>query len=152
MVPPGDRGERARDRIRRPGRGACAARDGSVDSLRADAYALCLGSHGLRPPAPLGLRLPIYPVGATDHRTGTQEPALAPHVSLTDESRRIVCSRLGDRLRVAGTAELDGFDTTIRAARIAPIMARVQARFPHAIDLERAGTWAGCPARGETCH
>ena len=117
--------------------------DGSVDSLRAQACVLCLGSHGARLVAPLGLRLPIYPVKGYSITAPVLDPALAPSVSLTDESRRIVCSRLGDRLRVAGTAELNGFDTTIRAERIAPIMEWVQSRFPRAIDLARAEPWAG---------
>lgn len=117
--------------------------DGSIDSLRAQACVLCLGSHGARLVAPLGMRLPIYPVKGYSITAPVLDPALAPSVSLTDESRRIVCSRLGERLRVAGTAELNGYDTAIRAERIAPIMEWVQARFPRAIDLARAEPWAG---------
>ena len=64
-------------------------------------------------------------------------------MSLTDESRRIVCSRLGSRLRIAGTAELNGFDTNVRPERIAGILAWAQSRFPGAIDIERAEHWAG---------
>ncbi|MHB1373791.1 MAG: FAD-dependent oxidoreductase, partial [Thauera sp.] len=71
------------------------------------------------------------------------DPARAPSVSLTDESRRIVCSRLGDRLRIAGTAELNGFDTVVRPERIAGILEWAQSRFPGAIDSGRAEHWAG---------
>lgn len=117
--------------------------DGTVDTLQADAYVVCLGSYGPRLLAPLGERLPIYPVKGYSVTAPVADPARAPSVSLTDESRRIVCSRLGARLRIAGTAELNGFDTRVRAERIAPILAWVQRNFPGAIDADRAQHWAG---------
>ncbi|MCK6407642.1 D-amino acid dehydrogenase [Thauera sp.] len=117
--------------------------DGSSEVLRADAWVVCLGSYGARMLAPLGIRLPIYPVKGYSITAPVSNPALAPSVSLTDESRRIVCSRLGERLRVAGTAELNGFDTVVRPERIAAITDWVQAHFPGAIDAARAEPWAG---------
>lgn len=117
--------------------------DGGVELLRADAWVVCLGSYGPRLLAPLGIRLPIYPVKGYSITAPVAAPALAPSVSLTDESRRIVCSRLGERLRAAGTAELNGFDTRVRPERIAAIMDWVQARFPNAIDAARMEAWAG---------
>ena len=117
--------------------------DGSVERLQADAWVVCLGSYGARLLAPLGIRLPIYPVKGYSITAPVLTPGRAPSVSLTDESRRIVCSRLGERLRVAGTAELNGFDTRVRPERIAAIMAWVEAHFPDAIDPARAEPWAG---------
>ena len=67
----------------------------------------------------------------------------APSVSITDESRRIVCSRLGNRLRVAGTAELAGYDTSVNPARCAAILRRAGQLFP---QIELSGEveyWAG---------
>ena len=116
---------------------------GRHSALRADAYVVCLGSYGPRLVAPLGERLPIYPVKGYSITASLLDPARAPSVSLTDESRRIVCSRLGDRLRVAGTAELNGFDTRIRSERIRPILEWVNNRFPGAIDEQRVEPWAG---------
>lgn len=116
---------------------------GRTGALTAAAYVVCLGSYGRRLVAPLGERLPIYPVKGYSVTAPVIDPARAPSVSLTDESRRIVCSRLGDRLRVAGTAELNGFDTSINAARCQAILDWLETRFPGATDLASATPWAG---------
>src|SRR5690606_19025095 len=89
------------------------------------------------------LSLPIYPVKGYSVTIPIVKPEHAPKVSLTDESRRIVCSRLGQHLRVAGTAELNGFDTRIRPERVAPILAWASTHFPEALDLAGAESWAG---------
>ncbi len=65
-----------------------------------------------------------------------------PTVSLTDEAAKIVISRLGNRLRAAGTAELTGYDTGINAARCDAILRRVRALFPAIVPGE-VKTWAG---------
>ncbi len=111
--------------------------------LSADAYVVCLGSYSPRLLAPLGMRLPIYPVKGYSITAPLTEPARAPEVSLTDESRRIVCSRLGNRLRVAGTAELNGFDTRVRPERIRPLEEWARQNFPGVIDETRITPWAG---------
>lgn len=117
--------------------------DGALETLRADAYVVCLGSYGPQLLKAVGERLPIYPVKGYSITAPVADAARAPSVSLTDESRRIVCSRLGSRLRIAGTAELNGFDTQVRPERIAGILEWAQSRFPGAIDAERAEHWAG---------
>jgi D-amino-acid dehydrogenase len=113
------------------------------DTLRADAYVICLGSYSAALLAPLGERLPIYPVKGYSVTAPLRDPALAPSVSLTDESRRIVCSRLGDELRVAGTAEISGYDASADPARCAPLLKWLETAFPGAADLDRARPWAG---------
>lgn len=117
--------------------------EGRRGMLAAKAYVVCLGSFSAQMVAPLGERLPIYPVKGYSVTAPVADPTLAPEVSLTDESRRIVCSRLGDRLRIAGTAELDGFETHVRPERIRTILDWVQARFPGAIDPAQGTPWAG---------
>ena len=116
---------------------------GRRGALIADAYVVCLGSRSTALLAPTGMRLPIYPVKGYSITAALTEPARAPEVSLTDESRRIVCSRLGDRLRVAGTAELAGFDTRIRPERIRPLLEWTRQNFPGAIDEASVQPWAG---------
>jgi len=64
-------------------------------------------------------------------------------VSLTDETRRIVCSRLGNRLRVAGTAELNGFDNAPNPARTAALLRWTDEHFPGATDLKAGEVWNG---------
>lgn len=116
---------------------------GELHLLHADAFVVCLGSYGPRLLAPLDEKLPIYPVKGYSITAPVVDPSRAPSVSLTDESRRIVCSRLGDRLRIAGTAELNGFDTRIRPERVAGILDWARTRFPGAIDIAEAEAWAG---------
>ena len=117
--------------------------DAEPAQLRADAAVVCLGSYSPLLLAPLGERLPIYPVKGYSITAPVADAARAPGLSVTDESRRIVCSRLGDRLRVAGTAELTGYDTRVRAERIEPLLDWVKRQFPGAIDPAHAEPWAG---------
>jgi D-amino-acid dehydrogenase len=113
------------------------------DALEADAYVVAMGSHAPQLVRPLGERLPIYPVKGYSVTIPLASDAPAPNVSVTDESHRIVCSRLGNRLRVAGTAELAGYDTSLTAARCEAIVRRARELFP---QLDAAGPveyWAG---------
>ncbi|MEI2420959.1 FAD-dependent oxidoreductase, partial [Arthrospira platensis SPKY2] len=95
--------------------------DGITRDLAADAFVVCLGVGSARLLAPLGLRLPIYPVKGYSVTVPVIEPARVTTVSLTDETHRLVCSRLGDRLRLAGTAEIAGYDLTLDPRRIASL-------------------------------
>jgi len=117
--------------------------NGSQERLEANSYVLCLGSYSPFLVAPLGERLPIYPVKGYSISVPVINVDAAPSVSLTDEASRIVCSRLDNTLRVAGTAELNGFDLSLDAGRVSALRAWVQRHFPHATDLARAEAWSG---------
>ncbi|MDR2240384.1 MAG: D-amino acid dehydrogenase [Zoogloeaceae bacterium] len=117
--------------------------DGSAAQIGGDAFLLALGSYSAALARPLGDRLPIYPVKGYSVTLPLADGAAAPCVSITDESRRIVCSRLGDRLRVAGTAELTGFDTAIDPDRCAAILRRARQLFPRLEPAGDAAYWAG---------
>jgi len=80
-------------------------------TLSADAYVAALGSYTPLVLRSLGLRLPVYPAKGYSATLTVGDDQLAPTVSLTDDGRKIVFSRLGKRLRVAGTAEFAGYDT-----------------------------------------
>ncbi len=116
---------------------------GRTQALTADAYVLCAGSYSPMLAAAAGERLPIYPVKGYSVTLPLAEPALAPRTSLTDESRRIVISRLGDRLRAAGTAELTGYDTRMNAARCDAILYRLAELFPDVHGYLEPERWAG---------
>jgi D-amino-acid dehydrogenase len=64
-------------------------------------------------------------------------------VSLTDVARKIVITRLGDRLRVAGTAELSGYDTGLNEVRCAALVERIFDIFPGVGEREGIVPWAG---------
>lgn len=118
---------------------------GGAPGPSADAYVVCAASYSPHLLAPLGVRVPVYPLKGYSITLPLrpEDAAAAPTVSLTDEDFKIVLSRLGDRLRAAGTAELAGFDTSISAVRCAAIERRVRELFPGLARSTAAERWAG---------
>jgi len=96
----------------------------------ADACVLALGSYSPLLLRPLGIRIPVYPAKGYSITIPLTHDARAPAVSLTDDGAKLVYSRLGNRLRVAGTAEFTGYDTQINPARIEPLVRRIRQIFP----------------------
>jgi D-amino-acid dehydrogenase len=121
-----------------------AARAGS-ERLAADAFVVSLGSYSARLLAPLGISIPVYPLKgySVTLPLPPEVAARAPTLSLTDEAHKLVISRLGTRLRCAGTAELTGFDTSISESRCAAIVKRLRDLFPALADAGATELWAG---------
>ena len=117
--------------------------EGIEESLRADAYVVALGSYSPLMLRSLGTRLLVYPVKGYSVTLPLEYGDDAPSVSLTDHSRKIVFSRLGDRLRVAGTAELNGYDTEINELRCLALLKRSFEWFPKAGRAGQAQFWTG---------
>lgn len=113
------------------------------ERIDAEAFVVSLGSYSPGLLRPLHENLPIYPVKGYSVTLPVGPQHVAPTVSLTDEAYKLVFSRLGDRLRVAGTAELTGYDTGINLRRCEAILERVFRLFPRAGDRERVELWAG---------
>lgn len=108
-----------------------------------DAVVLSLGSYSPVLAAQLGLKLPIYPAKGYSITAEIENPDEAPTVSVTDETRFMVFTRLGNRLRVAGTAELAGWDTDLDPVRIEPLAKNVQSLFPKASSYKELNAWTG---------
>jgi D-amino-acid dehydrogenase len=117
--------------------------EGRFQFLRADAYVVALGSWSPRYVRPLGIKLPIYPAKGYSVTLPVLDPARAPEVSLTDDEYKLVFSRLGNRLRIAGTAELNGYDRDLNRVRCEAIVRRTEELFPGAGDTARAQFWTG---------
>jgi len=113
--------------------------------LEADAFVVSLGSYSPLLLAHLGISIPVYPLKGYSITIplSPQAAAGAPTVSLTDEAHKLVISRLGDRLRCAGTAELTGYDTSINVARCAAILKRIERLFPALAGAGEVKYWAG---------
>ena len=120
-----------------------AVESGTDESITADAYVVCLGSYSPLLLRPLHVPVPIYPVKGYSITLPLEPEDEAPTTSLTDEERKLVFSRLGNRLRVAGTAELNGYNTSINIVRCQALVKRCFELFPHAGHAERAEYWAG---------
>ncbi|MCC6473224.1 MAG: D-amino acid dehydrogenase [Burkholderiales bacterium] len=116
---------------------------GIEESLRADAYVVALGSYSPLLLRPIGIRLPIYPVKGYSITLPLRAADQAPRVSLNDDARKLVFSRLGESLRVAGTAELHGYDTSLDEARCEALVARTFELFPRAGRPGEAQFWTG---------
>lgn len=121
-----------------------------------DAYVMAMGSYSPLFLKPLGIRLPIYPMKGYSITIPANE--FAPKISITDGGAKIVLSRLGERLRIAGTAEFAGYDTGLREERLAPILKAAKRLFPKAPWEADMSTWAclrpstpgGAPLLGKT--
>jgi len=112
-------------------------------SFPADAVVVACGSYSPLLLRPLGIRLPVYPVKGYSITLPVERDDAAPQGTLTDETYKTVITRLGATLRVAGTAELAGYDLRLRPARIETLKQVVRELFPQAGDLDRAEPWAG---------
>jgi D-amino-acid dehydrogenase len=108
-----------------------------------DAVVIALGSFSAALLAPLGIRLMIYPGKGYSATYPVRDASAAPTVSLTDDGHKLVLSRLGSRLRVAGTCELNGYSRELNPVRCAAITRRVRELFPDACDYDSAQYWAG---------
>jgi|SRR3569832_1025417 len=111
--------------------------------LRADAFVLALGSFSVPLVKPLGIDLMIYPGKGYSATYQVLDPSRVPTVSLTDDSHKLVLSRLGDRFRVAGTCELNGYTRELNPTRCDAITRRVRELFPDACDYEHPTYWTG---------
>ncbi|HXM83755.1 MAG TPA: D-amino acid dehydrogenase [Burkholderiales bacterium] len=115
------------------------------ERLVADAYVVALGSYSPLLLRGVGVRIPVYPLKGYSITLplGPVEAMAAPQVSLTDEAHKIVISRLGNRLRAAGTAELDGYDVSINPVRCNAIARRIRQLFPALGGITLIDRWAG---------
>ena len=109
----------------------------------ADAVVVCLGVQSVPLLAPLGIRLRIYPAKGYSATFDVTVPAAAPTLSLTDDEYKLVFSRLGHQLRVAGTAELGGHRRDLNMVRCEALTRRTSALFPDACDYAQPRYWTG---------
>ena len=112
-------------------------------ALTADAYVLAMGSHSPLIARPLGLRLPVYPVKGYSVTLPIVDADRAPVSTVMDETYKVAITRLGDRIRVGGLAEIAGYDLSLPARRKETLLLSVGDLFGGAGDAARATFWAG---------
>jgi len=117
--------------------------DGRHQVLHADAFVMAMGSFSTPLLKPLGVDLMIYPGKGYSATYAVTNPDAAPSVSLTDDGYKLVVSRLGDRLRVAGTCELNGYTRDLNTTRCDAITRRTRELFPDACDYDNPVYWTG---------
>ena len=109
----------------------------------ADHYVVALGSYSPLYLRPLGIRIPVYPAKGYSVTLPVTSEAKAPTMAITDDTHKLVYSRLGDRLRVAGTAEFDRYNADINPVRADAVLRGAMALFPEAGEVAEAQFWAG---------
>lgn len=117
--------------------------EGHHKILRADAFVMAMGSFSVSLLKPLGIDLMIYPGKGYSATYQVHKEAAAPTVSLTDDGYKLVISRLGDRLRVAGTCEFNGYARDLNTTRCEAITRRIRTLFPDACDYDNPEYWTG---------
>ena len=126
------------------------ASGGQVDAVAtdagpvsADAYLLALGSYSPLLLAPLGIRIPVYPVKGYSITVPISDPVQAPESTIMDETHKVAVTRLGKRIRVGGTAELAGYSLRLDEERRATLNHVVTDLFPRGGDVAQAEFWCG---------
>ena len=111
--------------------------------LTADRYVLALGSYSTPMLKPLGIHIPVYPVKGFSITVPITDASKAPESTIMDESYKVAVTRLGDRIRVGGTAQLSGYDLHLDESRRDTLNFVVSDLFPKGGDLSRAEFWTG---------
>ena len=109
----------------------------------ADAYVAAMGSYTPLLLRTLGMRLPVYPVKGYSITAPVIDAARAPESTIMDETFKVAITRLGDRIRVGGMAEISGFSTDLPEARRGTLEHSVGDLFPGGGDLAAASFWSG---------
>jgi D-amino-acid dehydrogenase len=93
--------------------------------------------------APLGIRLPVYPIKGYSLTVPITDESVAPVSTVMDETYKVATTRFENRIRVGGTAEIAGWDMTLRPHRRGPLDRSLRDLFPTAGDLSKASFWCG---------
>ena len=117
--------------------------DTDAGPVQADRYLLALGSYSTATLAHIGLPIPVYPVKGFSITVPISDASKAPESTIMDETHKVAVTRLGDRIRVGGTAQLSGFDLRLNEGRRRTLEFVVNDLFPHGGDVSRAEFWTG---------
>jgi D-amino-acid dehydrogenase len=115
----------------------------SAGLLQADAYVVALGSWSPRLLRPLGIAIPVYPVKGYSITLPVTDSDAAPVSTVMDESYKVAITRLGDRIRVGGTAEVSGYSSELYPARRATLDHSLTDLFPRGGNPAEAKFWSG---------
>ena len=115
----------------------------SAGPIAGDAYVLALGSFSPTLARTLGIDLPIYPIKGYSITAPISNAAVAPVSTVLDEGYKIAITRLGDRIRVGGMAELSGYNSELSPKRRETLAYCVNELFPGAGDTVKASFWTG---------
>ncbi|AZG07691.1 D-amino acid dehydrogenase [Pigmentiphaga sp. H8] len=116
---------------------------GRYAKVQGDVFVAALGSFTPDLVRPLGVPCMVYPAKGYSATYPVTDSTRAPTVSLTDSAHKVVFSRLGNRLRVAGTAELSGYSRALNTVRCEALTTLTRELFPGALDFDKVSYWSG---------
>lgn len=111
--------------------------------MTADSYVVALGSYSPLMLKPLGIKIPVYPVKGYSITLPVIDDSSAPQSTMMDETHKVAVTRLGDRIRVAGTAELSGYNLDLNPKRRGTVEFVVRDLFPKGGDFSQIEFWCG---------
>jgi len=111
--------------------------------ISGDAYVCALGSYGPGLLTPVGIKLPVYPVKGYSVTLPVTDDACAPQSTIMDETHKVAITRLGDRIRVAGTAEIAGYSNRLGPHATDTVRHVISDLFPRGGDISKAEGWTG---------
>ncbi|MCO5064578.1 MAG: D-amino acid dehydrogenase [Rhizobiaceae bacterium] len=123
--------------------GKIAGVDTSAGLLKADVYVAALGSYTPLIVKPLGLNVPVFPIKGYSITVPIADASCAPESTVMDETYKVAITRLGERIRVGGTAEISGYDLALREGRRATLVHSVTDLFQNGGDISKASFWCG---------
>lgn len=115
----------------------------SAGEFTADSYLMALGSFSTHMLSNIGIKIPVYPVKGYSLTLPIDDFSAAPESTIMDETYKVAITRLGDNIRVGGTAEITSYNLELQQKRRKNIEFSIANLFPHAADLTQAEFWAG---------
>lgn len=110
---------------------------------RADKYVMAMGSFSTSLLKAIGIDIPVYPVKGYSITVPVINKEAAPVSTIMDESHKVAITRLGNRVRVAGTAELNGYNMKLNEKRRRTLRHVVSDLFPDAANMQTDEFWTG---------
>ncbi|MGZ5164753.1 MAG: D-amino acid dehydrogenase, partial [Burkholderiales bacterium] len=111
--------------------------------IEADCYVIAMGSQSALLLRRVGINVPLWPLTGYSLTLPISDEARAPRVSVTDHEKKVVYARLAGELRVAGMADIDGFERVVDHRRIDLLIRRVRETFPGCSDFSDVKPWSG---------
>jgi D-amino-acid dehydrogenase len=115
----------------------------SLGTITADSFVMALGSYSPILLRDLGIKIPVYPIKGYSITLPITDAQSAPESTIMDETYKVAITRLGDRIRVGGTAEITGFNMDLRESRRATLVHSVTDLFPNGGDVSQSDFWTG---------
>jgi len=114
--------------------------DGRVTGER---YVCAMGPYAPILLKTIGIKLPIYPIKGYSITLPVTDPDAAPQSTIMDETYKVAVTRLGGRIRVAGQAEIIGYNKDLGKHATDAVRHVVGDLFPKGGDISQAQGWTG---------